>query len=59
MLFAQIAPLATPAAAAPAAAPTSYFIVGDIKNIAAKAPEDWGNIAIHAIGYVALAYLAG
>ncbi len=60
MFFAQLAPLTTPAAAAaPAVAPTSYFIVGDVKNVVAKAPEDWGNIAIHAIGYVALAYLAG
>jgi MscS family membrane protein len=60
MFFAQLAPLTTPAAAAaPTVAPTSYFIVGDVKNVVAKAPEDWGNIAIHAIGYVALAYLAG
>ncbi len=60
MFFAQIAPLTTPAAAAaPTVAPTSYFIVGDVKNIVAKAPEDWSNIAIHAVGYVALAYLAG
>ncbi len=59
MFFAQIAPLAAPAAAAPTVAPTSYFIVGDIKNIVAKAPEDWGSIAIHAVGYVALAYAAG
>ncbi len=60
MFFAQIAPLTAPAAAAaPTVAPTSYFIVGDVKNIVAKAPEDWSNIAIHAVGYVALAYLAG
>ena len=59
MFLAQIAPLAAPAAAAPTVAPTSYFIVGDIKNIVAKAPEDWGSIAIHAVGYVALAYAAG
>jgi MscS family membrane protein len=60
MLLAQIAPLVAPAAvAAPAVAPTSYFIVGDIKNVVAKAPDDWSSIAIHAIGYVALAYAAG
>ena len=60
MFLAQIAPLVAPAAAAaPAAAPTSYFIVGDVKNIVAKAPENWGSIAIHAVGYVALAYAAG
>jgi hypothetical protein len=36
MFFAQIAPLTTPAAAAaPTVAPTSYFIVGDVKNIVA------------------------
>ncbi len=60
MLFAQIAPLAGPAApAAAAAAPTEYFIVGDIKNVVAKAPEDWGNILIHAVGLIAVAYVAG
>ena len=59
MFFAQMTPLAAPAAATPSVAPTSYFIIGDVKNIVAKAPEDWGNIAIHAVGYVALAYLAG
>jgi len=60
MLLAQVAPLVAPAAAAtPTVAPASYFIVGDIKNVVAQAPEDWSNIAIHAIGYVALAYAAG
>ncbi len=60
MLLAQIAPLAGPAApAAAAAAPTEYVIVGDIKNVAAKAPEDWGNILIHAVGLIAVAYVAG
>jgi small-conductance mechanosensitive channel len=60
MFLAQITPLVAPAAAAaPVAAPSNYFIVGDIKNVMAKAPENWGSIAIHAIGYVALAYAAG
>jgi len=59
MFFAQLEPLAAPAAATPADAPTSYFIVGDVKNVSAVAPEDWGAIATHTIGYVALAYAAG
>lgn len=59
MFFVQLDPLAAPAAATPADAPTSYFIVGDVKNVSAVAPEDWGAIATHTIGYVALAYAAG
>ncbi|MEN9814316.1 MAG: hypothetical protein RLZZ412_298 [Verrucomicrobiota bacterium] len=59
MFFAQLAPVAAPAAAPAASAPAQYFIVGDVRNVIAKAPEDWGSIAVHAIGYVALAYAAG
>ena len=60
MPFAQIAQPASPAASAtPAASPAPYFIIGDTKDVIAKAPEDWGMIVTHAIGYVALAFLAG
>lgn len=60
MLLAQSAPVATPApAAATAAAPTEHFIIGDLHKVVAKAPEDWGKIVIHAIGFIAVAYLVG
>lgn len=60
MLLAQSAPVAAPVpAAAPAAAPTEHFIIGDLHKVVAKAPEDWGKIVIHAIGFIAVAYLVG
>ena len=60
MSLAQIIPVATPAtAAAPAAIQADNFIIGDIHKVVAKAPEDWSNIIIHAIGFVAVAYLVG
>jgi len=60
MPFAQVAPLVAPApVVTPAAAPADYFIIGDLHKVVAKAPEDWSNIIIHAVGYVAVAYLAG
>lgn len=60
MLLAQVAPTATPALTAPsAAAPTEHFIIGDLHKVVAKAPEDWGKIVIHAIGFIAVAYLVG
>ena len=60
MSLAQVAPLVTPApAAAPSAAPADHFIIGDIHKVVAKAPDDWSSIIIHAIGFIAVAYLAG
>ncbi len=63
MLFAQTNPLVTKAAvsvaAAPAEAPAKHFIIGDISKVVAQAPEDWGSILIHAVGLIAVAYLAG
>ncbi len=63
MFFAQTIPLAgqavSPAAAAPAAAPAKHFIIGDIGKVVAKAPEDWSNILVHAVGFIAVAYVAG
>ena len=60
MLLAQFAPTVTPTAAStPVAAATENFIIGDLQKVVAKAPEDWSNIIIHAIGYIAVAYLAG
>lgn len=60
MLLAQTAPAATPApAVASAAAQADHFIIGDLHKVVAKAPEDWGKIAIHAIGFIAVAYLVG
>ena len=56
MPFAQAAPVAAPAPAAPS---TDHFIVGDTLKVVAKAPEDWGNIVIHAVGFIAVAYLVG
>jgi MscS family membrane protein len=60
MSLAQVAPLSTPApAAAPAAVQPDHFIIGDLHKVVAKAPEDWGNIIIHAVGFIAVAYLVG
>ena len=60
MLLAQVVPATSPAApAAPATAPVDHFIIGDLQKVVAKAPEDWSNIIIHAIGFVAVAYLVG
>lgn len=60
MLLAQTAPLTASAPAAPAAAaPVEHFILGDLGKVVAKAPEDWGKIVIHAIGFIAVAYLVG
>jgi MscS family membrane protein len=60
MLLAQSAPVASPVPAAlPAAAHTEHFIIGDLHKVVAKAPEDWSKIIIHAIGFIAVAYLLG
>ena len=60
MLLAQVVPATAPAAsAAPATAPVDHFIIGDLQKVVAKAPEDWSNIVIHAIGFIAVAYLVG
>ena len=60
MSLAQTVPVATPATAAtPAAIQADHFIIGDIHKVVARAPEDWSNIIIHAIGFVAVAYLVG
>ncbi len=59
MTFAQIVP-ATPAPAATSVAvPSDNFIIGDLHKVVAKAPEDWSNIVIHAVGFIAVAYLVG
>jgi MscS family membrane protein len=60
MLLAQVVPATSPAAAAaPATSPVDHFIIGDLQKVVAKAPEDWSNIVIHAIGFIAVAYLVG
>ena len=60
MSLAQIVPTATPApVTAPAAMQADHFIIGDIHKVVAKAPEDWSSIIIHAIGFIAVAYLVG
>ena len=56
MLLAQSAPIATPA---PTALPVDHFIIGDLSKVIAKAPDDWSEIIIHAIGFIAVAYLIG
>ena len=56
MLLAQSAPIATPA---PTALPVDHFIIGDLSKVIAKAPDDWSKIIIHAIGFIAVAYLIG
>jgi len=56
MLLAQSTPLATPA---PVAVPVDHFIIGDLSKVIAKAPDDWSKIIIHAIGFIAVAYLIG
>lgn len=56
MLLAQSAPIATPA---PAALPVDHFIIGDLSKVIAKAPDEWSKIIIHAIGFIAVAYLIG
>jgi MscS family membrane protein len=56
MLLAQSAPIATPA---PAAVHVDHFIIGDLSKVIAKAPEDWSKIIIHAIGFIAVAYIIG
>ena len=56
MLLAQVVPASTPT---PAALPVDHFIIGDLHKVVAKAPEDWSSIIIHAIGFIAVAYLIG
>jgi MscS family membrane protein len=56
MLLAQSTPLATPASVA---VPVDHFIIGDLSKVIAKAPDDWSKIIIHAIGFIAVAYLIG
>ena len=56
MLLAQSAPIATPA---PAAVHVDHFIIGDLSKVVAKAPDDWSKIIIHAIGFIAVAYIIG
>jgi MscS family membrane protein len=56
MLLAQSAPIATPA---PAAVHVDHFIIGDLSKVIAKAPDDWSKIIIHAIGFIAVAYIFG
>ena len=56
MLLAQSAPVATPA---PTALPVDHFIIGDLSKVIAKAPDDWSETIIHAIGFIAVAYLIG
>jgi MscS family membrane protein len=56
MLLAQSTPIATPA---PVAVPVDHFIIGDLSKVIAKAPDDWSKIIIHAIGFIAVAYLIG
>jgi MscS family membrane protein len=56
MLLAQSAPIATPA---PTALPVDHFIIGDLSKVIAKAPDDWSKTIIHAIGFIAVAYLIG
>jgi MscS family membrane protein len=59
MPFAQIVPAAPAPAAASVAVPADNFIIGDLHKVVAKAPEDWSNIVIHAVGFIAVAYLVG
>ncbi len=60
MLLAQVVPTSAPTtAAAPATTPADHFIIGDLHKVVAKAPEDWSSIIIHAIGFIAVAYLVG
>ncbi len=56
MLLAQSTPVTPPA---PAALPVDHFIIGDLSKVIAKAPDDWSKIIIHAIGFIAVAYLIG
>ncbi len=56
MLLAQSTPIATPA---PTALPVDHFIIGDLSKVIAKAPDDWSETIIHAIGFIAVAYLIG
>lgn len=60
MSLAQAVPLTTPApAATPVPAAADHFIIGDLHKVVAKAPDDWSSIIIHAIGFIAVAYLVG
>ena len=56
MLLAQSTPVTPPV---PAALPVDHFIIGDLSKVIAKAPDDWSKIIIHAIGFIAVAYLIG
>jgi MscS family membrane protein len=56
MLLAQSTPVIPPA---PATLPVDHFIIGDLSKVIAKAPDDWSKIIIHAIGFIAVAYLIG
>ncbi len=56
MLLAQSTPVIPPA---PATLPVDHFIIGDLSKVIAKAPDDWSETIIHAIGFIAVAYLIG
>jgi MscS family membrane protein len=56
MLLAQSTPIATPA---PVVVHVDHVILGDLSKVIAKAPDDWSKIIIHAIGFIAVAYLIG
>ena len=43
----------------PVAVHVDHFIIGDLSKVIAKAPDDWSKIIIHAIGFIAVAYLIG
>jgi len=57
MFLAQAATASTTTAAV--TPPNNPFIIGDIHNVVGRAPEDWVNIVIHSVGYIAIAFLVG
>lgn len=60
MHFAQTAPVPSiPAGAAPAATTNKFFIIGDLDAVKPEVAQDWSDLVLHSLGYIALAFVIG
>ena len=61
MFLAQVAP-SLPSSAAPAAAANpanKFFIIGDLEAVKPEVPQNWSDLFLHSLGYIALAFVIG
>jgi MscS family membrane protein len=60
MFFAQAASAPTAAAPALAANPANkFFIIGDLDAVKGEVGGNWSDLALHSLGYIALAFVIG